>query len=77
MTRAPGSASLRRLVQTRMGHRFGWGQETPLKVDEALWQLALEGVGLSPHEDGLWRDAPDAVGAVKCFKALFAEMRKN
>lgn len=40
-------------------------------MDEALWQLALEGSGLSPHEDGLWRDAPDTVGAVIADVGVF------
>lgn len=31
-------------------------------MDEGLWQFALEGAGLSPGADGLWRDRGETVG---------------
>ena len=40
-------------------------------MDEGLWQLALEGAGLSPGEDGLWRDRGEAVGAVLADAGVF------
>ena len=42
-----------------------------MRMDEGLWQLALEGAGLARGKDGLWRDRGGAVGVVLADAGAF------